>query len=104
MEVVNNTNPDFDNYQKAKKKVESIKGFYGHLFPYITVNLVLLFINLKYSPQNLWFFWPLLGWGLSVVMHGLVVFDCVPFFNKEWEQKKIQRFIEEEKTKHNKYE
>ena len=104
MELVMNSNQDFENYQKAKKQVEEIKGFYGHLFPFVIINIILIIINLKYSPQYFWFLWPLLGWGLSVIIHGLMVFECIPFFNKDWEQKKMQQFIEEEKNKQNKYE
>ena len=28
------------NYYKAKKRVERIKGFYGHLVSFIVINLV----------------------------------------------------------------
>jgi hypothetical protein len=31
------------------------------------------------------------------------VYNLFPFFNKEWEEKKIKQFIEEEKRNANKY-
>ena len=95
-------NEEYERYQRAKKQVEEIKGFYGNLTAYIVVNAFLLFINLKYSPEHLWFFWPMLGWGIGVVFHGMKAFNYTPFLSKDWEQKKLKQFMEEEKK--NKYE
>ena len=47
------TNHEYDRYQKARKQVEDIKGFYSHLASYILVMGLLIFINLRYSPQLL---------------------------------------------------
>jgi hypothetical protein len=78
-----------EQYFIAKKKVEDIKGFYGNLTSFIVVNSVLVVINIVTSPQYLWFFWPLLGWGIGVVSHGLRVFGFISFFGKDWEERKI---------------
>jgi hypothetical protein len=89
-----------DRYYVAKKKVNEIKGFYGNLTSYILVNVILLVINLVTSPEYLWFFWPLFGWGIGVLIHGMSVFQWLPFFGKEWEEKKIKEFMDiENKTK-----
>ena len=47
------------------------------------------------SPQYLWFFWPLLGWGIGVVFHGIKVFNYMPFIGKDWEERKIKEFMDE---------
>ena len=96
-------NTDYERYQKAKKRVQEIKGFYSHLASYILVMIVLIFINLRYSPQYLWFVWTLLGWGIGVFIHAVMVFNIFPFIGRDWEEKKIKQFMEEEKSK-NKYE
>lgn len=85
-----------DRYNKAQKRVEEIKGFYGNLTSYVFVNIGLLVLNLVTSPNHLWFFWPLLGWGIGVAIHGMMVFKYLPFFDQEWEQKKIKEFMEKE--------
>ena len=92
-----------DKYIKAKKKVENIKGFYGNLVAFILVNAVLIFINLYTSPSYLWFFWPLLWWGIGVLIHGLKVFDLLPSLGKDWEERKIKEFMEKEKQNKNKW-
>jgi len=89
-----------ERYYKARKRVEEIKGFYGNLVSFIVVNIFLMVLNLTTSPNHLWFFWPLLWWGIGVVFHGLKVFNYMPFFSKDWEEKKIKEFMEkEEQTK-----
>lgn len=97
-----NFNED-DRYYLAKKKVESIKGFYGNLVAYIIVNAVLIFINLYTSPKHLWFYWPLLWWGFGVLFHGLKVFEVFPSMGKDWEERKIKELMEKEKENNNKW-
>jgi hypothetical protein len=92
---------EYERYQQAQKRVEKIKGFYGNLISYIVVNLFLLFINLKYSPEELWFFWPMLGWGIGLLFHGMKAFNYIPFLGKDWEERKLKEFMDQEK--HNNY-
>ncbi len=94
---------DLERFNRAKKHVEEIKGFYGNLIFYILVNLFLLFINLRYSPEKLWFYWPMFGWGIGVFFHGMKVFNFFPFLSKDWEEKKVKEFMEEEKRKTNQW-
>jgi hypothetical protein len=92
-----------DKYYLAKKKVENIKGFYGNLTSFIGVNIVLIFINLYTTPNHLWFYWPLIWWGVGVVFHGLKVFEVFPVLGKGWEEKKIKEIMDKEKEKKNKW-
>ena len=86
-----------ERYNQAKKRVEEIKGFYGNLISYIAVNTGLLIVNLLTSPNYLWFFWPLLGWGIGVFFHAMKVFNFIPFFGKDWEERKIKELMKKEK-------
>lgn len=97
-------NQEYENYQKARKKVKAIKGFYTNLVSYILVISFLIFINLKYTPEHLWFFWPMFGWGIGLMFHAFGVFRIVPFFGEDWEEKKIKEFMENEKKQNNKFE
>jgi hypothetical protein len=85
-----------ERYNIAQKRVEEIKGFYSNLTSYVFVNIGLLVLNLVTSPNHLWFFWPLFGWGIGVAIHGMKVFNYFPFFDQEWEQMKIKEFMEKE--------
>ncbi|MEZ0005118.1 hypothetical protein ABH942_000461 [Flavobacterium sp. 28YEA47A] len=88
-------------YRKAQKKVEDIKGFYGNLTSYIVVNIGLLALNLITSPAHLWFLYPAIGWGIGVAIHGMSVFNYMPFLGNDWEEKKIRQLME--KDKHDKW-
>ena len=87
-----------ERYYKARKKVEEIKGFYGNLTSYVVVNIGLMILNLVTSPEYLWFFWPLLGWGIGVAINRMVIFNYMPFLGKDWEEQKIKEFMEKEKA------
>lgn len=72
-----------------------MKGFYAHLVSYILVNLLLFLINIMTSPDVLWFYWPLFGWGIGIVMHGLFVFGFGLWLGQEWEEKKIEEIMDD---------
>jgi hypothetical protein len=65
---------DNEIYAKAEKRVEAKLDFYKHLAGYIVVNLLLIVINLLTSPEYYWFKWPLMFWGIAIVIHALQVF------------------------------
>lgn len=88
---------DYERYEEAKKQVKEIKGFYVHLFIFIVVLIFLIFINLKYTPEYLWFIWTLGGWGIGLLFHGLGAFKVMPFFGKDWEEDKIKELMEKDK-------
>ena len=71
---MSNVKMDEEEYKRAKKRVEALKGFYIHLGVYVLVNLFLFLLNIITAPDHLWFFWPLLGWGIGVVLHAASTF------------------------------
>jgi hypothetical protein len=90
-----------EQYERARKQVHEIKGFYSHLTVYVLVIGFLVFINLRYSPEYLWFFWPALGWGIGLVSHSIKAFNWIPYFGKDWEERKIKEFMNNENQKNN---
>ena len=92
-----------EQYESAKKRVKEIKEFYSHLLAYVVVNLFLMAVNLLTSPEHLWFFWPMLGWGIGITVHALKTFNLMPFLGKDWEERKMKEFMEEEERRKNKY-
>ncbi|MFT5254198.1 MAG: hypothetical protein ACI87N_003265 [Flavobacteriales bacterium] len=101
--IMDSTYQEEQRYFKAKKRVNEIRGFYSNLASYAFINLGLLALNLWTSPNHLWFYWPLLGWGIGVVFHGIKVFNYMPFIGQDWEEQKIKEFIvKEQEEKKNK--
>ncbi len=81
-------------YLKAKKKVEARLGFKVHLTVFLVVNAILITANLINSPNELWFIWPLMGWGIGVFWHAMGVF----VFDKKGPDM-LERMIREEMNK-----
>lgn len=44
-----------------------------------------------------WFLWAAFGWGIGIVFHAVGVFQWNPFFNKDWEERKIKEFMDQDK-------
>lgn len=86
------------SYTKAQKKVEEIKGFYGNLFSYIVIITGLTILNLVTSPNQLWFYFPALGWGIGVAIHAMSVFNFIPFLGSGWEERKVKQLMEQHKN------
>ena len=79
---------------RARRNVAAIKGFYTHLLVYVLVMALLFFINIAVS-SVWWVQWPLLGWGIGVLAHGLAVFAQVPpRWVSNWEARKIEELKE----------
>lgn len=86
-------------YERAKKKVRSIRGFYVNLGLYCLIMPVLVYINLNYTPDFYWFFFSMAGWGLGILFHGMEAFGWNPFFGKDWEERKLKEILEKERNK-----
>ena len=82
-------------YEKAVKRVKEIKGFYGNLISYCIIIPFLVILNLMTSPRELWFYWPMLGWGIGLLAHGMNVFAI----GRNWEEKKIQEIMNKDNFK-----
>jgi hypothetical protein len=75
-------------YQAAEKRAEELQGFYVHLLVYAVVNGGLFAINLlsRDDGGTWWFYWPLVGWGLGLIIHALATFGGV--FSEGWKNRK----------------
>lgn len=54
-----------------------VRGAAVHLFVYVAVNALLIAVNLIVTPNTLWFYWPLLGWGAGLALHAWLVYRAV---------------------------
>ncbi len=82
-------------YQKAKEKLEAIKGFYGNLTAYIIVIPSLAWLNYV-TTSFPWVVFPMLGWGLGLLLHGMEVYGYNPLWGKRWEERKLRELMEKE--------
>ncbi len=82
-------------YEKAKERVTQIKGFYANLTSYCIVIPILIFIN-YHTTSFPWAIFPALGWGFGLTGHGLEAFGYHPIFGKNWEERKMREYMEDD--------
>jgi hypothetical protein len=75
------------DYRDAKRHVERKLGFYIHLSVYLAVNTGLITLNILLASAKPWAVFPLLGWGIGLLFHGLAVFLHAP--GAAWKQRMI---------------
>lgn len=96
--IMENSNYDAENaYYKAKRQVDELRKFYTSLISYCVVIPFLIFINLRFSSQFQWFWFPMFGWGFGLTMKGLRAFG----YGANWEERKIQQLLNKEENKQN---
>ena len=78
-----------ENYRNARRHVERTLGFYAHLSVYLIVNTGLIALNLASGSGKPWAVFPLLGWGIGLLFHGLAVSLYAP--GAKWKQRMIDR-------------
>lgn len=92
-----------DNLRKlARKRARAKIGFYVHLVVYVVVNAFLVLLWYFMNPEIVagipWFIYPLVGWGVGLVAHGVFTF----YGGNGWEDSMTERELEKLKTKESK--
>lgn len=102
-----------DRYERAKKRVDKIKGFYWHFASYFIVNTFISFSKVVSNMNDgesffeaffdfgtfaLWVFW-----GIGIFFHAFGVFGKYFLFGEKWEQRKIQELMKKEKQQESKW-
>ena len=65
---------DHDIDRLARRRAGAKLGWYAHVVVYLTVNLFLFAMSEYGIGQRRWSIYPLIGWGLGLVLHGVSVF------------------------------
>ncbi len=106
IEPYNNNEEDISDFRKeeaylrAKKKVDSLIGFYWHLAVYVVVNIFLILLIALNSNEGFSGFGPYATatfWGIGLAFHFIGVFGPDFFFGKDWEKRKVEEFMDNER-------
>jgi len=82
-----------EEYRRASKRLEELKAFYSNVIAYVLVIPFLIFVNYMTYWDYKWFWFPMFGWGLGVVIHGLATYG----FGSNWEKRKIKEIMDKDK-------
>lgn len=69
------TTPSDDDIDRlARRRAGAKLGWYIHATVFVVVNLFLLAMSEYALGERRWSIYPMLGWGLGLVLHGVAVF------------------------------
>lgn len=85
-----------DDYNIARQKVNRKKRFYSHLSAYITMGIFFFILNVLTSYGDWWFYFPMLSWGIGLLIHYFTIFGIPGVVNYEdgWEERAIQEELQ----------
>jgi len=85
-------------YLRAKKKVDTIIGFYWHFAVYVIVNLFLIIlIGVNAGFDGFGPYATATFWGIGLAFHFIGAFGPNFFFGDDWEKKKIEEYMDKER-------
>ncbi|QDO94345.1 2TM domain-containing protein [Formosa sediminum] len=92
-----------ERYERAKKQVRRVSGFYRHALVYAVINIIIAIVNTQHlEAGESYFQWQnfttLFFWGIGLVAHGASVFLPTLVIGKNWEDEKIKELMEKEKN------
>ncbi|HPF12360.1 MAG TPA: 2TM domain-containing protein [Flavobacteriaceae bacterium] len=82
-------------YERAKKQVENIKGFYIHFTIYLIMVPVFIYLNII-STSFPWAMFPIFGWGMGIAGHAFEAFNYNPILGRKWEERKIRELMDKD--------
>jgi hypothetical protein len=93
-------NNDDQDYHEARGRVRELRGFYSHVLTYIVINAALIVLNLIVSPNDLWFYWVSIFWGIGLIFHAIDVFAIRGrYFGSDWEDRKTKEIMDKKHRK-----
>jgi len=84
-------------YNREEKKVDEKIKFYRHLFSYVFVISILFVVNYLFTPNEWWFLWIALFWGIGVLFNYMGVFILDDKFDELYKDNMIKKEMEKMK-------
>lgn len=96
--------------EAAKKRVKELKGYYRHIMIFVIVNGILVLLRtgvlnsllpVAFPKESYYYEWVnanILIWGVILLVHTLIIFRHKITFFKKWEERQIQKYMEEDET------
>ncbi|MGI9666530.1 MAG: 2TM domain-containing protein [Acidimicrobiia bacterium] len=92
--------------EEAREYVHQLRAFYIHASVFAGSMVIIIIVNVVTNISAgiagewwaWWSIWALLGWGLGLTIHGLVVRMSRPdgLFGPRWEEQRVNKLLSEE--------
>jgi hypothetical protein len=83
-----------DARAEARRWVRRKRIFYTIVVVYLALSAMWFTIDILTGSEDWWFYWPMLGVGIGVVVTGLIMFGVGGLFGAEWERREVDRYME----------
>jgi TctA family transporter len=79
---------------EARRWVRRKRIFATIVAIYLALSLMWFVIDMLDDSTGLWFYWPMLGTGLAVVITGIGLFGLGGLFGADWERRQVDKYLE----------
>ena len=79
-----------ERQQAILRRIRSKRDLRVHLTVYVAVNALLVLIWAMSGAGYFWPVWPMLGWGIAVVIHAATVYTGTPEITEEQIQREMR--------------
>jgi hypothetical protein len=88
--------PQDQAFLRARQRAEMIQGLYIHFLVFAVINAGLFALNWATRADNgsWWFLWPLLIWGIGLIIH--VLATVAPVFSPQWAERRAEQILSDQ--------
>ena len=79
--------------EEARRYVRRKRILYTVVGIWITLSLMWFAIDMLDDSSSLWFYWPMLGTGVGVVITAIVLLGIGGLFGAGWERREIDKYL-----------
>jgi hypothetical protein len=79
--------------EEARRWIRRKRIFYTIVGIYLCLSVMWFAIDLLDDSSGYWFYWPMLGTGLGVVVTGVVLGGVGGVFGADWERRQVEKYI-----------
>lgn len=88
-----------EKLERAKKRIEELKGFYANIISYMIIIPCLAGLNYWTNQMEYaWFLWAAMGWGVGLLFHAVGIFLFKGLWGWQWQERKMKEFMEREEN------
>jgi hypothetical protein len=82
-----------ESLEEARRYVRRKRIFYIVLGVWSALSLMWFSIDLLDDSSSFWFYWPMLGTGIGVVITGVVLLGIGGILGSDWERREVDKYL-----------
>lgn len=87
-----------DAREEARRYVRRKRTFFLILGIWLALSVMWFLIDILDNGRADWFYWPMLGTGIGVVVTGVVLLGLGGVFGPDWERREVDKYLRRHRT------